>query len=897
MPETRNPTPALLRTPDLRRRVLLLGLPGGLMLGSPLAILGCGGNGGDAGAVPDKVLQVPDFTVSPRRVQVALPGSSGIAVQSTRLATAQSICEVAADGTAAMLALDDAPQMAYLLGPQGELLLMGWLGDGASRIDVRSTAEALLYLVSRVDQQQPALRIALRDALRQLDFVEPVAAQVAAGFGPVGLSSDNAALMQALQAAAAQMLPRPAAAPAMAGIKRPADLHLPSPGPRSGIELVADAAFNTVVIRNHFRRRAWAWVERVGHVDSAGGAVTLPTPQPMAPVEGFDISATTALSLDNLVIAAGDLLLGLVGRIGLLGDYAYGTAPWSAVDAPPFYLPLDPTDARQTDYRVRVIGPGAGDSGALDDAEGTKLGELLAATLFDDILTPIVSTFFLPAIGKKAGEAFQSSVAGLFAVAFAKDLAKIEVQRQYLPNTVRALRKGDYNTAVFEFCREFFTSDVWGKILEEGLKAAVNTFTSTTHELRDPNGQLIGANLVTEAAQRADAVKSMARAMGKLSVIKEVIEKGALALDLIAIAKDLSGSSVKESFDASAAALRVTLTPKTAQMLPPGSGIQNFTATLASNTGGETTDPSAYTYEWACDGAVGEINDGGNNIGAHFTSTSNVVGFAPNGKAVAGDLVTVTVKVFRINATSGGGKQSLVGQASATLRFKKEFTLELSPADTIDLPTDTSFPLLARLREKAPAGAALTVDWRWSVSGSGSLSANPNYASLYARDPSMSNQDLKTGSTEGTARVTVSAVVSVSATDAAPAHSVETDPVSLLVNLKSNLETIRFTPPGGAFACSDTKACGVSSYGAYIVPVLERAVSYTAVFTGFGYAGCNRSVTWTAPVPDGGDCNFPITYHPHNSVGPTNLWAVWLGFGDTWAPDGSCEVTIVLRKP
>jgi len=88
----------------------------------------------------------------------------------------------------------------------------------------------------------------------------------------------------------------------------------------------------------------------------------------------------------------------------------------------------------------------------------------------------------------------------------------------------------------------------------------------------------------------------------------------------------------------------------------------------------------------------------------------------------------------------------------------------------------------------------------------------------------------------------------------------------------------------------------VSYYGAYLVPVMAQAVLYTAAFSGFGYGPCNRTESWTTVVGDGGGCNFPVTYHPHSSKGPTDTWAVWLGFSDTWDPaGGKCVVTITLR--
>lgn len=887
------------QAPDLpARRRLLLAVPGGMALASPLALIACGGGGGDSsgpGAPADKVLAVPDFDIGTVRVAVTLPGGSGIAPETTRLGTMQSFASVAKDGTSALLSLDGAPQLAYLFGADGELLLLGYVGDGAARVNARSTAEALIYLSARMETQPTALQIALREALRSSTVVDPVATVVAASVGKAGIGTGNTALVAALKKAVGLVVAKPT--PAAAAGKRAQGLQMSAPGPESGIEMVEGVAFNTLLVRNHYRRRAWAWVERVGHVDSEGQQQTLPAPVPLGgdADPGLDVSATTALSFDNLVISAGDFLLGLADHIGLVGDYAYSQLPWSPADAGPVALPLEPPTARRTDYRVRVIGPGAVDGEGLRGAEGAKFDELVAATVVEDVVMPVLNTLVLPAIGSKAGKVFEGKIKETLAATIALDIFKVEAQRQYLPATVAAIRAGDFNGALYEFMREFFGSGLWSSILETGLRAAVNTFSQGVTELRDANGVLSGVNLVTEAEQRAGAVRAMTGALGKIVAIKEIVEKGAMVLDLLAIAHDLAGSTTKKVFDVSVTGLKAMLAPETARMIAPGSGIQNFTVTLASDNGQDSTDPTQYTYAWSCTEGFGEINDGGNNIGASFTSTSNVVGFAPNGEAKAGDVVTITCKVRRINAGTGGAGQSVVATRTATLKFTKEFTVTLSPGEAMEIPTETSFPLLAKVAEKLPAGAVLR--WKWSAAGAGKVVQDTQYAAAYAGQVDSSMRDLVTAKAEGKATVSVHAEIDLPATDTEAARTVVTDPASTPFTVKSNVETITFKPPGGAFTCSDPLACGVSNYGAYIVPILPRAISYTAVFTGFGYGPCNRSVTWNAPVGDGGGCAFPISYHPHNSNGPTNLWAVWLGFGETWNPEGDCEVTIVLRKP
>ena len=77
------------------------------------------------------------------------------------------------------------------------------------------------------------------------------------------------------------------------------------------------------------------------------------------------------------------------------------------------------------------------------------------------------------------------------------------------------------------------------------------------------------------------------------------------------------------------------------------------------------------------------------------------------------------------------------------------------------------------------------------------------------------------------------------------------------------------------------------------MPRFAKAVLYHAVLSGYAYPGCNRSITWTSVVGDGGDCNFPVTYFPHSSAGATDTWAVWIGFGGAFS--GKCVVTVTLK--
>lgn len=213
---------------------------------------------------------------------------------------------------------------------------------------------------------------------------------------------------------------------------------------------------------------------------------------------------------------------------------------------------------------------------------------------------------------------------------------------------------------------------------------------------------------------------------------------------------------------------------------------------------------------------------------------------------------------------------------SCTPRFSIEI-LSVPP----EVPTDNTLGVTAHIKEAVPAGSTIT--WIWSHSGAGSIGTASNGA------PN-TNVVFNSGPTEGRATFTVSATI------VAPgAGTVRLRPVTRSTQVKRGLRQIVMEARGGTFACSDPRACGVSEYSAFIVPRLSKATGYSAVLSGFAYPPCNRTVVWSSPVRDGGNCNFPVTYHPHNSMGATDAWAVWVGFGGPFGGGSEkCVVTITL---
>jgi hypothetical protein len=328
---------------------------------------------------------------------------------------------------------------------------------------------------------------------------------------------------------------------------------------------------------------------------------------------------------------------------------------------------------------------------------------------------------------------------------------------------------------------------------------------------------------------------------------------------------------------------QTTLEPATASIeLVNGSQVFTLVSTPAL-----TPPPQGlqYKYDWTCASAFGTLTSGGASTspsGHTITSGSASANYNGNSGLSGGESETITCQAYYLIPQSSPfpAERVDVAKASATVQFKQLFNISLTPVSS-DVPTDYDFPIIASIDEALPPGTQVT--WKWLGGGIGTLTPAGNDA-----DSRFSNATFKS-SAEGIGFATVSADVTPPGGPTTPVL-----PQTATLKAKKGLTTLVLHPPQGIFACTDPKACGVSAYNAFIVPVMPKAKKYVATFSGFGYGQCNRDQEWTAPVQDHGGCLFPITYHPHNSVGPTNAWAVWIGFGGTPDPTGTCVVTITL---
>jgi hypothetical protein len=982
----------------LRRR-LLLGLPSGLALASPLALVGCGGGGGDdAPADTGPMAQAPDTEREALAVTVTLP--SGVASGDLVVGSGTSLARVTSGGASGVVLLDAGASMAYLLTDAGALLGMGLVGKDRPVISARTTAEALVYIGCAPAQLGEAWQFALRKVLATHDVVLPVVAAVEAAMRRGSVDPSDAALRDAVLNAVASIRGR-SGMPSSTGVagndERVKRLALSyDNGTHSGMKVVEQPGFNTIALENTFRRRAVATVERFGHT-AADGSIVLETP---TKVGEFSVDPTDAMNLSNAVNAVFEKTLeDLLVALNLIGDYELGNLPWTPKTSETFELPLVPEDARETYYRVNVVGLGA--QGASRELTGEELAtyeRLLITTLLKDLILPVASAFLLPIAGDFAGKALSGKNTALLGLAMGLEVTKGAFAMELFPATVAALRAGDWGEALLAAGTELLGTDPGKKLVSDTLSNLIKWSAGPAlATIRDAAGNILAVDLLSTEGQRL--TRNFVSGLEKVTGWVAVIEEAMLIADVGAQAKDITASRMLDDFRVDGSPSVVEITPASVTLSLDG-GSQRFQVSsvdgkapqsdwlyewscasqrgfivvgtqssseaaptlLAApdpstlytvkggNSGGEVEDitvrlfnaqrkymgrktvqvtidrvvlgtltpPTAefergasdaqqvftlsldpapldatqLRYDWICPSQHGTLQSGGVTTSI---DTPRVTSGQPDATywlaagSTGGERENISVEVFQrsVDASSGAENWKKISTARATAAVKAEFSLRISPPGPSDVPTDTSMDVSAFFNEKLPAGA--TVAWEWSHAGAGSLEAAPADA-----NPADSVVSFKTTAAEGAATVTAKATVTIPATATTAVRVVEVPTVSSTLNVKKGLLTITMEVSGGTFGCNDPKACGVSEYTAFIVPRLPKAVSYSAVLSGFGYGPCNRTVTWNSTKGDGGGCNFPVTYFPHSSAGATNAWAVWIGFGG--AISGNCVVTITLAS-
>lgn len=877
--------------PNPLRRKLLLGVPGSLALASPLALIACGGSddstpagSGGNGTQTDPPGPVTSSTAT---VNVDLPAALAASAGALQIVTATGTAPVSG-GSATVTVLGDKPQLVSVVGADGYVRLLGWAGAGQPPVSSVSTAAVLLHFGLGAPFLGPDARDELRTRLLAQPAVAAFGSRIVAELqaDPKALSAMKAGIGAGFDDAANTLLPPGAAA---AGTKqRPAGLVIEPATDQSGLQVVQGETLNSFFVDNVYVRRAVVIVNREAWVDSSGAEQL----EANAPVQ---VGEVQTLPLP----AAVDSIANVVG--GWANEYYQPDDPngfFRSVSETQT-LEITPSDAKRTRYSIVVLAAGAlppADPAAFarlpaDQQAYVNAIDLDKNLILQTLLWDLVAPFFFEMLSSsiaRVDKHAEGSVARADAELLKAFAAQIFATLQSrMPDVIQQVSAGSLDLwGAFKIIMKACTFDPdTGEVSPLLQEFLVTGATLLAKSLADVGLRSRVLEIATGVSFGNKNVLGLIPALKIMSVFDSVLGKAAL----LRIVADAGRSSRMVSWSVVATKAKVVLKPDPLEV-PADAATYPITAEIVDNDNDEYgNEKGSISFDWTCTGQYGTlyspVDAGLANPNTFTTSATNAKpNYLPNGvKFDPANPDKVTVRAY-FEPIGSGGTRALIGTASAPITFKQEFSVKISPPGPTDLPTDLTFPVAAFLEQKVPDGAS--VEWTWTHGGVGTITALPvdtnthDYSAQFA-----------TGSSDGSATLTVSAKVSVPASGGKPSRTVVTDPVTATFNVKKGTREITFDAPGGVFVCGPT--CGVSDYTAYIVPRIPGALGYRAVFSGFGYGPCNRSVSWNSQIPDGGGCSFPITYHPFAAGEAASAWAVWIGFGGPIG-EGKCTVTITL---
>ncbi len=920
------------------RRRLLLAMPSGALLASPLALVGCGGGGEDAAAPSAEITLALPASIAPKDVTLIGAGSE----------------QPAGSGSVSLTMKDSAPALVSAVHSSARVVALGLPRAGASgqTLGARSSAEALLFLALGGTQLDAAARTRLLDLVQADASVGPLAAVIEARWKtvPFALDGADAPIVQAVMAAVDGLRGRAATLRGPASARRktaqaiePLQRIEPSNEVSGVTVLQAEGSDKApgIKLQNTKRRSGIAHVYETAYTPVDGEKIALGLAK--LKYEHIDVPSTQSLSIFS---AIGELAGGAVpwapvetARYGLtmhagaeetVYETVYLTPVWDRPE-PAFFLDVRYSLARSK-WREELQALYTASQmelmfGAILEALGVGVRQI-GGSLLDSAIAAI-----------RAGASGTPDVIGLLEQAGAGK-ALLAGWRRWLINvsTGNAIVSGAYRVGVATVVEQadaqlarniaqanlsanrlaaFRTAMRW--LLGVAVVAGVADTAAQYRDLHEgESGHLVTSTLVAPKVQISPSTGRVQR--GGEQVLTARVT-GAQQLSLV-FAWSMSGSDlanlrdasghVGRSFESEDEAVTLATTPSTqgtieitveAFLVRDGTRESVGKATAAievdqtsvslspaesrmARTGGTQAfsvtvepapaDPATLRYEWTCASSYGSLaSDGHTSSAAAPSFVGTLASASYTGRSDNEGGTWESIKVVAFTPEPGGGRKVL-GEASAEVYIKQQYNLLLSPGDC-DVASGLTLPMLASFEQQPPAGS--TVKWTWSHSGVGTLTPGTGTA------PS-SQASLATGSAEGSMTVTVQAVITLPG-----GATFRPLPLTRSLRVRKGTREITMVAPGGVFPCGPT--CGVTDYTAFIVPRIPGALGYRAVFSGFGYGPCNRSVSWISEVGDGGGCNFPISYHPFSAREAASFWAVWIGFGGPIS-EGTCTVTITL---
>lgn len=685
-----------------------------------IALTGCGGGGGSSSNPPSEM---------PVTGKVQLPSGSALQLANMKVVTCLGEAPVAADGSCRAAEPAGGPALAFAADSSSKLVMMGFIDAEKSPrglvIDAKSTAVALIF------QALPAYTL-IRDAwpgiiqMLAADKNTATLAQVVSqrlAANPYAILDKDAALLAAISTAVGAI--RGSATIAASSVSKskkssiqsfdvqvtskadaPAQMAVEPSGEVSGVRVGPSVDGNGITITNSFRRHLWSYVYRTGwkaKTDAVGDP-----PHNLNPW----VCIVPGSAFSGYIQAVN----GYQGTMGTILDFFTGQVAYSPVTTGIIPLPVSPSDAERTYYKVFVVGPSwkSGDLESELPAEyaGSSFGDQLvsteqkmdALTFFQEIAFPAVLTVFpADAIGKNLGNVKMG--------ALVEDVVKI-VSSSY-PQMVEQLHSHQYTSALATFFKSFDSSAIRNEVVELMIRS----------------GLLKGGFTMTAAAYLDD-----------LNIYVSMIDKFLAAGDIGIVTAQLLSSSRFLQWNATAVKpfIRIQNNPSSVTVGLDVSltcyGVDGITGTKE--------------YLWSTPGAHGHLEDSHGNKGVKFTSSDQIVKYVAddNGKDGDQDTVAVTAYLKKNNKTDELGS----AEASILITDTKRDVTFIPAAPVVN--TKDSIRLDISILPSLPDGTKVEYDWT-STSASGTLTGPAGEIAPFTKPYAV----YKAGSVGGSDTVTVTA--------------------------------------------------------------------------------------------------------------------------------------------
>ena len=660
-----------------------------LLVVGTLGLYGCGGGALSGGGISMRSIAGV----------VAPPAGSGLSAASLRVVTAAGVATVASNGAFSARNPGAGPALVSACEGSGKPVLLAFFDAGGGRaasapaIDARSTAVALAFLVMQGytmprDTWPRVLQlIEEHDATDAL--VQTVVQRMAAN--PRAVGEGDEALLDAAKAAAEAMTGGSGdRSAALAGRRSvgavdvtvtsragtPGLVQVQPTGEISGVRVEPSVDGNGITLTNGYRRHLRFFVYRTGYEDANGQSQAITPWEPVVPATG----SPSYIQAVN----------GYAGLIGTLIEWASGTLAYTPVTVGPIELPVQPSGARRTFYRVIVIGPGwkEGDIEAdiPADLRGSSFAQewksayqiMDAVTFFQEVAIPaFLIAVPVEAIGKNVNRELLFEVVA--------DLVRM-VGNAY-PQFTEQLIVHDYKGALVTFLKCYDSDALRNSILRK----------------------LGGAGVL-----KVGALQITPQLLQSINVVVSTIDKVLSAGDIGLVMTQLAISDRWQMREAETVAAVVRVQPSPAQV-KPGDHVALVCTGAAGIVGTKE-------YAWSTPGAHGFLADDLGHTGESFTSSSPNVRYVADSTAQDGDTDSVQCEV----SLRRGSERIPLGEGTAAIQIStSSHAVRLLPAEQNVYKGRTAY-LYAEV-DPAPPG-----DWQvrynWSTAGSKGTLIGPNGA-------------------------------------------------------------------------------------------------------------------------------------------------------------------------